>query len=255
MTSIRIIPALLLSHGGLYKTRRFKKPVYLGDPINTVKIFNEKEVDEVLFLDITATRERRPIDMEMIGWLSTECFMPMAYGGGVKTIDDMARIYDVGVEKVSLNTAATEDLDLVAAAADRFGSQSVVVSIDVKRNRFGRAEVYTHGGRKNARLDPLAHARAAVEAGAGEILVTSIDRDGTGTGYDLDMIQRVAASVSVPVVANGGASSLTHFNEAVDAGAAAVAAGSMFVFEGRNRAVLITYPSPQERQAVGLGLP
>jgi cyclase len=245
MIATRVIPCLLLRGGGLVKTVRFSDPVYLGDPVNIIRIFNDKEVDELFLVDIMASRERRPPPYEMIARITSECFMPLGYGGGVRTLDEMREIFGLGVEKVSLNTQAVENSAFVRAAANRFGSQSIVVSIDAKRGMFGRYEVYTCGGRKRTGLDPVDAARQMELAGAGEILLNSIDRDGTLQGYDLDLIRRVASAVNIPVVACGGAGEVRHLKEAVEeGGATAAAAGSIFVFRGRHRAVLISYPTP-----------
>jgi imidazole glycerol-phosphate synthase subunit HisF len=246
----RVIPCLLLSGGGLVKTVRFRKPTYVGDPVNAVNIYNQKEVDEVVVLDITATVERRPPPFQLISEIATECFMPLTYGGGIRSLQDMETLFRSGVEKVALNTAAVDDPQLVAAAADRFGSQAVVVSIDAKRKRRGY-RVCTNAGRRELRLDPAEHAREAQRLGAGEILLTSMDRDGTMEGYDTELIRAVTSRVDVPVIACGGAGSVEDFRRAVDdGGAAAVAAGSMVVFHGRNRAVLINFPSRAELERV-----
>lgn len=253
MLTTRVIPCLLLKGQGLVKTIKFKDPKYVGDPINAVRIFNDKEVDELLFLDITATLERKAPPMKVITEIAGECFMPLAYGGGVRTMNDLREIFTVGVEKVCINTHAVEDPQFIRQAADIFGSQSIVVSIDAKKSLFGKYEVHTHGGTKNTRLDPVDHAVRMERMGAGELFLNSIDRDGTQQGYDVDLIRKVASAVKIPVVACGGAGSIAHLADAVNAGgASAVSAGSMFVFYGKHRAVLITYPSQQElRRAFG----
>lgn len=240
--NFRVIPCLLLRHGGLVKTRRFKEPKYVGDPLNAVRIFNEKEVDELTFLDITATIEGRGPAFDIIQGIASECFMPFAYGGGISTIEQIREILALGVEKVVINTAAIRNPSLIREAASVFGSQSIVVSIDVRRKLLGRYTVCSEGGRKDEGIDPVLHAQRMQEYGAGELLVTSIDREGTGDGYDVDCIMKIASSVSIPIIANGGASELEHFRRAIAAGAAAVSAGSFFVFYGKHRAVLITYP-------------
>jgi imidazole glycerol-phosphate synthase subunit HisF len=246
----RVIPCLLLSGGGLVKTIRFKKPTYVGDPVNAVNIFNEKEVDEVVVLDIAATAERRPPPFQLISEIATECFMPLTYGGGIRSLQDMDTLFRSGVEKVALNTVVADDPALVRAAADRFGSQAVVVSIDAKRRRRGY-RVYTNAGGRELRVDPAAHAREAQRLGAGEILLTSMDRDGTMEGYDTELIRAVTSQVDVPVIACGGAGTVEDFRKAVEeGGASAVAAGSMVVFHGRNRAVLINFPSRGELERV-----
>jgi len=250
----RVIPCLLLRNRGLVKTIRFKDPCYIGDPINTVRIYNEKGVDEVIFLDITATTEQKPPQLEFVHGIASECFMPLTYGGGVTSIGQMAAIYTLGAEKVALCTAAFEDPSLVERAAARFGSQAVVVSIDVKRHRlFGRGYVvHVQSGHVDTKLDPVAYARRMECLGAGEILLTSIDRDGTMQGYDLELIERVASAVNIPVIACGGAGAIEHLSQAISAGANAVAAGSLLVYQGKNRAVLINFPSRDELRAVGV---
>ena len=247
MLKTRVIPCLLLKNEGLVKTVQFKHPKYVGDPINAVKIFNEKEVDELVFLDTTATIENRKPPLKLISEIATECFMPFCYGGGIRSIEDIAELFKLGVEKVSLNSYAVENPSLISRAAEMFGNQSIVVSIDVKKTLFGKYRVFTHGGRKASKHDPVEFAVRMQEAGAGELFLNSIDRDGTMQGYDLDLIKRVAEAVSVPVIACGGAGSLDDFAAAVkQGGASAVSAGSLFVFQGRHRAVLITYPSTKE---------
>ncbi len=242
MLRTRVIPCLLLRGDGLVKTVRFKEPKYVGDPINAVRIFNEKEVDELVFLDIMATRKGHDPNFDLITRIASEAFMPLAYGGGVTTLEQVSRLHATGVEKVILNSAAFANPGLVTEAATLAGTQSIVVSIDAKRGLFGRSTVYVRGGTESTGLDPVECAVRAERAGAGEIMLTSIDRDGTQAGYDLNLIKAVAASVSIPVVACGGAGKLMDFRDAVDYGASAVAAGSLFVFHGKHRAVLITYP-------------
>ncbi len=247
MLRTRVIPCLLLRNRGLVKTVGFKNATYVGDPINTVRIYNEKEIDELIFLDITASIEGKEPQFQLIAQIASECFMPFAYGGGIRSIDDIARILHGGAEKVALNTAAWERPELITEAAKRFGSQAVVASIDVKKRWHGGYAVYRRGGQERVAGDPAALAVRLEELGAGEILLTSIDRDGTMDGYDLDLIRRVSAATSVPVVASGGAGSVSDFGRAVnEGGASAVAAGSMVVYQGRNRAVLINFPSQAE---------
>lgn len=242
----RVIPALLLKGEGLVKTVKFKAPKYLGDPINIVRIFNDKEVDELVFLDITATNERRRPPFDMLAKITGECFMPLGYGGGIRLLEDVKTLLGLGIEKVILNTAAVELPELVTKAAEYAGSQAVVISMDVKRGLLGKYEVFTRSGTKATGLDPVRHAQEMERRGAGELFVNSIDRDGTMQGYDLDLIRRVAEAVCIPVIACGGAGNLQHLAEAIRAGASAAAAGSMFVFQGPLRGVLISYPSQEE---------
>lgn len=242
----RVIPSLLLSGNRLVKTTRFERPVYVGDPVNAIRIFNDKEVDELVLLDIDATAEGRGPNLDLLADIASECFMPLAYGGGLSTVEQMGRLLSLGMEKVILNTVAVTNPAMVRAAADHYGSSSIVVSMDVRRKRWGGYRVMSHGGRRYTRTDPVRHAVAMQERGAGELLVTSVDRDGTLSGYDLELIRLVAAAVDIPVVAGGGASGLADFKSAVGAGASAVAAGALFVFQGPHRAVLITFPSRPE---------
>ena len=247
----RVIPCLLLSDSGLVKTVKFATPTYVGDPINAVRIYNDKEVDELVLLDISATRANREPPFEMVREIAAECFMPLTYGGGVRSIEQMDRLFSSGVEKVCLNTEVIRTPQLVEKAALRFGTQSVMVSIDVRKNWLGRYRVWSDGGRRDSGLDPVEHAKRMVDLGAGEILVQSIDRDGTMAGYDLDLVRQITSNVSVPVVACGGAGKLEDLSKVVhDAGAAAAAAGSLFVFHGKHRAVLISYPTQRELAAV-----
>ena len=250
MIKTRVIPCLLLKGSGFYKTIKFKKPTYLGDPINILRIFNEKEVDEIMILDIGATPSNKGPNMAFLNDLASECFMPLGYGGGVTTIDQMRMLFQLGFEKVTLNTAAVEKPELVSEAAKRFGSQSIVVSIDVKNGMLGGYEVMTRCGAEKTGYNPADFAREMEQRGAGEILLNSIDRDGTMHGYDLALLKMVSAVVSVPLVACGGAGSVAHLREAIEqGGASAVAAGSFFVFQGKHRAVLINVPSPAELEA------
>lgn len=246
MLKHRVIPALLLRDGGLVKTRQFKDAKYVGDPINAIRIFNEKEVDELMVLDIVASKYGREPDYAMIELFAGECFMPLCYGGGVSTVEQAARIFDLGVEKISLQSAAINDITLISRIAERFGSQSVVVSVDIKRNWLNRPGLHQSSTGKMCKLAWLDFARQAVAAGAGEVLINAVDRDGEMQGMDLDLIREASAALTVPLIALGGVGSLQDIKAAVDAGASAVAAGAFFVFHGPHRAVLITYPLYQE---------
>lgn len=248
----RIIPCLQVERGGrLVKTMRFRKPAYVGDLINGLRIFNEKEVDEIAVVDISATREARGPDFVMIEQMASECFMPLAYGGGVSTVAQIERIVQLGVEKVIMNTAALEDgAALVRAAAASVGGQSVVVSIDVRKRWFGGYAVCTRSATRTLPADLLQTVDALTEAGAGEILLNAIDRDGTLQGYDHELIHRVASRTGLPVIAAGGASGTMDLATAVrSSGASAVAAGALFVYRGPHRAVLLNYPSVQDMHA------
>lgn len=243
MYRARVIPCLLIRGNGLVKTRKFKDPVYIGDPVNSMRIFSEKEVDEIVVLDIDASREGREPNYELIEEMAGEAFMPMAYGGGVRTLDQVRRLIRCGIEKVVINTAATESTDVLRAAAAEFGNQAVVGAVDVRKPLIGRYRVLSKSGTVETKLDLEAHIRNLVSSGAGEILLNSMDRDGMMTGYDIELIRTVTRMVNVPVVACGGAGTVEHLSQGIrDGGASAVAAGSMFVFHGKHRAVLINYP-------------
>ena len=238
----RVIPCLLLHDGGLVKTRCFGEPRYVGDPINAVRIFNEKYVDELVLLDIAASRAGAEPDYDLIARISGECFMPLCYGGGIRRLEQARRLVTSGVEKIAVNSMAIDRPALLRELCDEFGASSVVAGIDVVRDRRGRACVYHPGQRRATALSPLEQARAVVKAGAGEIFLNSVDRDGMRCGCDLDLIRQVLQAVPVPVIACGGADGLNDMRDAIAAGASAAAAGSMFVFYGPHRAVLINYP-------------
>lgn len=243
----RIIPCLLVHKGGLVKTVGFDRPKYVGDPLNSVRIFNEKEVDELMVLDIDATRDKRDPDYTLVRNLATECRMPLAYGGGVQSVEQFDRLVSLGVEKVAVSAAAVADLPLVGAAAARVGCQSVVVVVDVRR-KGDALRVFTHNGTRNAAMDAVELARRAEAAGAGEIVINSIDRDGQMKGYDLDLVRRVRAAVTLPLTVLGGAGSLADVGKLVrEFGIIGAAAGSLFVFKGTYRAVLINYPSRTDK--------
>jgi imidazole glycerol-phosphate synthase subunit HisF len=240
----RVIPVLLLRGAGLVKTQKFKDAKYVGDPINAVRIFNEKEVDELVFLDIEATVAGRAPNFDMLRNIASECFMPLCYGGGVRDLRTIEAILKTGVEKVAVNSAVVEHPEMIREATRTFGNSTIVASIDFKRGLLGKAEVFVRSGRQRTKSSPVELALRAEELGVGEILLNSIDRDGTMQGYDLEVIKEVVAAVNVPVIACGGAGSLAHFRAAIhEAQASAVAAGAFFVFVGKHRAVLITYPS------------
>lgn len=242
MIKTRVIPILLLKSQGFVKTKQFKNPTYLGCPINIVKIFNDKEVDELVVLDILAGKDNR-IQFDYIKQLASECFMPLTYGGGVKSVADMKTLYNIGIEKVAINSSFIENPNLISEAANIFGSQSVVVSIDVKKSLLGKHHAYTQGGKKKVSPSPIELAVLAEKQGAGELLISSIDREGSYKGYDISILKDIANAVNIPVIINGGANSVADFKRAVDDGGAhAVAAGSMFVFHGKHRAVLINFP-------------
>lgn len=246
----RLIPCLLVHNGGLVKTVNFGAPKYIGDPINAVRIFNEKEVDELVVLDIDASVKGIEPDYQLISYLATECRMPLCYGGGVRTVAQIEKIISLGVEKIAVSSAAVENPKLISSAASRVGSQSVVVVIDVKKTGFlRRYEVVTHNGTRKTGFDPVKFAERMAELGAGEILVNSVDRDGKMDGYDLDLVEQIRQVVHLPLTVLGGAGSLRDIKTLINHyGIVGAAAGSLFVFKGKYRAVLINYPNWAEKQ-------
>ncbi len=243
MPDKRIIPVLLTDQRRLVKTTSFRKPVYVGDAVNAVRIFNEKHVPEIAILDIAATRSGTGPDIPHIAAIAGECFMPLIYGGGIRTADDAARVFDCGVEKIVLNTAASKRPALVTELAKVYGSQSIVVSIDTGGDRWHKQSVFIGNGKTDTGADPVAYARMMQDAGAGELLLTSIDRDGTYSGYDTATIAAVSAAVRVPVIACGGAGNEDDLLSVFAHGASAAAAGSMFFFMGPHKAVLLHFPT------------
>lgn len=246
----RIIPCLLVKNSGLVKTVRFNEPKYVGDPINAVRIFNEKEVDELIVIDIDATAENREPDYVLIQALAAECRMPLCYGGGIKTLDQIQRIIGLGVEKVAISSAAIDAPELISQAASRVGSQSVVVVMDVRKTRlFRRYEVFTHNGSRGTGLNPAELAGKVEKLGAGEVVINSIENDGLMKGYDLDLIAQVRDAIHLPITALGGAGS---YDDLIGLfrrfGTIGAGAGSLFVFKGKYRAVLISYPSRAEKE-------
>lgn len=248
----RLIPCLLVQNRGLVKTLRFGEPKYVGDPINAVRIFNEKVVDELMVLDIDATSKGLQPDYRMIANLATECRMPLCYGGGVSSSEQIERIIGLGVEKVAVSFAALARPALIQEAAGRVGSQSVVVVLDVKRTGFlRRAEIVTHNGTRKTGIDPATFVREATERGAGEIVINNVDRDGMMEGYDLELVERLRRETTLPVTILGGAGSLGHIAMLWQTqGIIGAAAGSLFVFKGKYRAVLINYPNQEEKAAL-----
>lgn len=238
----RVIPCLLLNDGGLVKTQKFKNPKYVGDPINAVRIFNDKYVDELIFLDISASRLNREPDYDLVGRIAGECFMPLCYGGGVKTLDQAKKLVSLGVEKIAINSACIYRSDLVKELVNELGSQSVVAAIDIKRNLWGKPRIYDARLGKLTNIHPIDHIKNLVSAGVGEIFVNDVDRDGTFSGYDIQFLSGITHEINVPLIASGGAGSLADIQAVFSAGASAAAAGSLFVFYGPHRAVLINYP-------------
>jgi imidazole glycerol-phosphate synthase subunit HisF len=243
MLRTRIIPVLLLKNGGLVKGKQFKNHKYVGDPINAVKIFNEKEVDELIFLDFSITQKNLKPDYDLIADIASEAFMPFGYGGGIQSVTQVEQLFSIGVEKAIINTAAFLDSKIIKEAVKIAGSQSIVVSMDVKKSLFSGYEVYIQNGKIKTKLDPVTYAKKMEDCGAGEIIVNSIDREGTGKGYDLELLKMVTEAVNIPVVGLGGAGCLQHMADAKNqTNVSGLAAGDLFIFHGKHKAVLITYP-------------
>lgn len=239
----RVIPVLLLRNNGLVKTIKFNKSNYIGDPINAIRIFNEKEVDELVFLDIDASKENREPPYQFLEEIASECFMPLSYGGGVKSLEQVRKLTRAGVEKIIINSACLYDLKLISSATNSFGSSTIIGSIDIKKNIWGKYKVYSHVDKKILEIDPIKHALDLQKAGVGEILINDVDRDGMMNGYNLSLLKTITTSLDVPVIACGGAGSNKDLSTAIVEGkVSAAAAGSMFVFHGKHKAVLITYP-------------
>lgn len=246
----RVVPVLLLKGGGLYKTRRFAAEKYVGDPVNAVRIFNEKEVDELAVVDMRAARGASGPDFEALRDMAGEAFMPMSYGGGVADCATVHELVTLGYERVIVNSAAVRNPKLVGEIAARFGTSTLIASIDARKDVFGRYHVYINGGQEKTKLLAADWAQQLAHEGAGEILLTAIDRDGEMNGYDLALVREVATGLGVPVIALGGAGKPQDFVDAIGAGASAVAAGAYFVFHGKHRAVLISYPPRRDLEAL-----
>lgn len=251
MLQTRIIPCLQLIGGSLVKTTKFDNHQYIGDPINTVRIFNELEVDELCFLDIRASKEYREPSYKILEQIADEAFMPMAYGGGVKTFEEAKKILGIGFEKIIINTSAYNSPDLITKISEYFGSQAVVVSIDVKKSLLGNWNIYIYDGTKKVNTPLINYLSVIEKAGVGEILITSIDKEGTWGGYDIKLIKSVTNNVSVPVIANGGAGSLDDIKKVIhEGGASAAALGSMVVYQKKDMGVLINFPDKIQRESV-----
>lgn len=246
MLETRVIPCLLLQDRGLVKTVNFKNPNYIGDPINTVKIFNDKEVDEIVILDIGATAQNKEPDLELLKEIASEAFMPLTYGGGIKTIEQMHQIFNAGYEKICTSSLLFEKPELIKKAVSTFGAQSVVGCIDVKNNFFSGRTVFTHNGKRAIKKSLEEIINHIKDLEIGELIVNSITKDGTLQGYDHELIKQVSEKMTIPVIPVGGASGLADFSIAVKNGASAVAAGSFFVYNGIHKAVLISYPQRAE---------
>jgi cyclase len=243
----RVIPVLLLKEQGLVKTVKFNKSRYIGDPINAVRIFNDFEADELVFLDIRASKEGRTIDLDLVKEIGDEAYMPFAVGGGITSLSEVERILSVGAEKVVFNSILGSNMQILTDTAMRFGSQSVIASVDVKKNLFGKYVAYIKAGKTKVKTPLASYIKEAEDKGAGELLINSIDNDGMMNGYDLELIKMVSENVDIPVIACGGAWELQHLKAATEeAYASAVAAGSMFVFHGPRKGVLVNYPEKEE---------
>jgi cyclase len=250
MLKTRIIPALLLREDALVKTIKFSKPGYIGDPINTVRIFNELEVDELVFLDIEATIKSKKPNLQILREIANECFMPLAYGGGLNNFDTACEIFGIGFEKVILNSACHTHPGIVGQIARHYGNQAVVASVDVKKNFWGGYEVWTHSGSKNSKKNPIEWCKQLEQMGAGEILLTSIDKEGTWMGFDVDITRKVSDAVSIPVIAHGGGGDVGDIGKVVHEGkASAVALGSMVVYQQKGLGVLVNFPDRKQLEA------
>lgn len=245
MKRVRIIPVLTLDNEKLVKTVKFKKPNYIGDPINAVKIFNEKEVDELVLLDISATKQNREPNYTKIEEIASEAFMPFAYGGGIKNLKQIEKLFKLGIEKVVLNSILRDNLDLITEASEIFGSQSIVASIDIKSNLFNKDYAYTNSGAIKIKENISEFLNRIEEAGAGELFINSIQYDGTSLGYDYDVIKKISKNISIPIIACGGASEVNDFLKVIKHGASAAAAGSLFIYKGKAKGILINYPNQE----------
>ena len=251
MLRTRVIPALLLRKDSLVKTVNFDKFSYVGDPANTVRIFNELEVDELLFMDITASIEQRRANLKVLADIANECFMPLGYGGGIDSLDKAKDVFNIGFEKVLVNTHAIYNPSLISDIANHYGSQAVIASIDYKTGFFGKKTVHAYGGKRNTGYDPVEWAKEVENLGAGEIMLTSIDLEGTWEGFDIDLVGSVTESVSIPVIAHGGAGTVEHISQVAKlANASAVALGSMVVFQKKGMGVLVNFPEQDELKEI-----
>lgn len=242
----RIIPTLLIEQDYLVKTVKFKYDKYIGDPINTLRLFNEKEVDEIVFLDISASKRNVEPNYDLLKDLASECFMPMSYGGGVTSLQQIERILSIGIEKIVINNYAIRNKLFLKEAVENFGSTTIIGSVDVKRNFFNKMEVFSHISNKSIGIKVSDHLARILDDGVGEVFINDVDRDGTYAGYDISLIKKLSERIEVPMIICGGASGYDDLAKALAAGASAVAAGSVFIFNGPHRAVLITYPGKED---------
>lgn len=237
----RIIPTLLLKDGGLVKTIKFKDPRYIGDPINIVKLFNDKEADELCLIDISATTQNKEPNYRHLEEIVSEAFMPIGYGGGIRDLRQIEKLFKLGIEKVIINNSSYIDTDLISEASEQFGSQSIVVSIDIKSNILGKFKLYRFSGSKKVGINLEDHIRRIEDSGAGEIILNSINNDGCMEGYDLELIKKVNPITNLPVILLGGAGKKEDLIDAINAGASGVSAGSLFIYQGIHKAVLVSY--------------
>ncbi|WP_419765646.1 MAG: AglZ/HisF2 family acetamidino modification protein [Arcobacter sp.] len=251
MLKTRIIPCLLLKDESLVKTVKFRKYNYIGDPVNTVRIFNELEVDELMFLDIFASKENREINFSILEDIANECFMPLSYGGNIKTLEDAKRIFEIGFEKIVINSNAYHNLQLIEKISEYFGAQSIVGSIDVKKDFWGRNSLYSHHGKRKQKFKPDEWAKNLENSGVGEILITSIDNEGSWNGYDIELVNSIVSNVQVPVIANGGCGKLNHISEIVQkTNVSACSIGSMVMYQKKDMGVLVNFPDRKKLEEV-----
>jgi imidazole glycerol-phosphate synthase subunit HisF len=242
MIKPRIIPCLLLDNQDLVKTIKFSKKKYIGDPLNTIRIFNELETDELMILDIYASKNNKEPDFDFIEEIVSEAFMPLAVGGGIKSLDHASKLINLGIEKVIINTAALDSFDLIESISNKFGNQSVIISIDIKKSFFGNYHIYNHVSKRKLNIDISNYIKQAIEKGAGEVFLNLVDKDGMCNGYDLNFIKQVSKEITTPLIVCGGANKQEDFKNAINSGADACAAGSMFIYKGNYKAVMINYP-------------
>lgn len=251
MLRTRVIPCLLLKNESLVKTVKFKEYNYIGDPINTVRIFNELEVDELMFLDIFASKEGREINFKILQAIANECFMPLSYGGNIKSLNDAEKIFKTGFEKIVINSNAFGNIELIEKISNYFGSQSIVGSVDIKKTLLGKQCFFSHHGKTKQKTDIIEWIKKLETAGVGELLVTSIDKEGSWEGYDIELLKKVTSAVQVPVIANGGCGNIEHIGEAVkQANASACAVGSMVVYQKKSMGVLVNFPDKMRLKEV-----
>ncbi|WP_417291664.1 AglZ/HisF2 family acetamidino modification protein [Corallibacter sp.] len=251
MLQTRVIPCLLLKDDSLVKTINFKKPGYIGDPVNTARIFNELEVDELAVLDITATNNKRKPNFKILTELANECFMPLAYGGGIRSFEDAKKMFHIGIEKVIINTITFDKPEFITQLAAHFGNQAIVASIDVKKNMFGKYQVFSNSGKIKQKVDIIDWAKKLEQLGAGEILLTAIHQEGTWNGFDIELIKSITDAVDIPVIANGGAANLKDIEQVVKKGnASAVSLGSMVVYQNKGMGVLVNFPDSKRLKKV-----